>query len=185
MGLDPITLAIAFTVVSAAGSIVQRFQEKKAADAEANLIEQEGRLVADEAQAEAQRVANDRRKFRKKQKVAFLKNGISLAGSPLLVIDETIRESQAEVNSIARRGTAQARLAFARAAQTRTAGRVALLGGFFSAAGSLATGAFAKASLGGGTAASAKTVTSGGGGSVGIGGGSPGATSFGGAPLAI
>lgn len=160
MGLDPVTLAIAFTVVSAAGSIIQGFQEKKAADAEASLLEEQGVLQAQEAQDEAIRVANDRRKFRKSQKLAYLKNGVSLAGSPLLVLETTRAESQAEVNSIARRGTAQASLAFANAAQTRTAGRVALLGGFFSAAGKAATGAFAAASLGGGASAGAATTTS-------------------------
>jgi len=158
MGLDPITLAIAFTVVSAAGSIVQGFQERQAANAEADLQEQQGRLQAEEAQAEAQRVANDRRKFRKKQKLAFLKNGISLAGSPLLVLEETIRESQAEVNAIARRGTAQARLSFQQAAITRSAGRAALIGGFFGAAKIGAAGAFASAALGSGKPATTETT---------------------------
>lgn len=184
MAINPLTLAIAFTVVSAAGDIVQGFQQKRAADAEADLLEQQGRLQAEEAQAEAQRVADERRKFRKQQKLAFLKNGIVLAGSPLLVLETTRRESQAEVNAIARRGSAQAKLSFANAAQTRTAGRNALLGGFFNAAGTVASGAFSAASLGSGAKAAAVTRTGGSGG-VGIGGASPSPTTFGGSSLNI
>lgn len=143
---------IAFTVVSAASKIVAGIQENNAAKAEANLLEQQGALQQEEAVAEAQRVANDRRKFRKKQKVAFLKNGITLAGSPLLVIEETRRESQLEVDAIVRRGRAQASLAFQQAAITRGGGRAALISGIFSAASTVVVGsAFAKASLGSGT----------------------------------
>ena len=138
---------IAFTVISVAAKIGAGIQENNAAKAEAKLQEAQGALAQEEAVAEAQRVANDRRKFRKKQKVAFLKNGINLAGSPLLVIEETRRESQAEVDSIVRRGRAQANLAFQQAALTRGGGRAALTSGIFSAAGTAVVGtALAKAS---------------------------------------
>jgi len=136
--------AIIFTVISAAATITQGFQQKGAFDAEANLLEDQGRLQAEESQAEAQRVANNRRKFRKRQKLAFLKNGVTLAGSPLLVLEETIRESQEEVNAIARRGTAQAKLRFQQAAIKRSTGRAAVIGGFGSAA---TTGVFTALAL--------------------------------------
>jgi len=143
---------IAFTVISVGAKITAGIQENNAAKAEAKLLEAQGVLTQEEAVAEANRVANDRRKFRKKQKVAFLKNGITLAGSPLLVIEETRRESQMEVDAIVRRGRAQASLAFQQAAITRGGGRAALVSGIFGAASTVVIGsAFAKASLGSGT----------------------------------
>ena len=132
---------IAFTLISATSKIVKGIQENKAAKAEALLIEEQGALQQQEAVTEAQRQATESRKFRKKQKVAFLKNGITLAGSPLLVIEETRRESQEEVNATVRRGNAQASLAFQQAAMTRNSGRAALLGGIFGAAGTVVAGA--------------------------------------------
>lgn len=158
MGLE--AAFIAFSVVSAGAKIIQGVQQNKAAKAEAAAQEEQGRIQAAEAQAEAQRVANDRRKFRKKQKAAFLKNGITLAGSPLLVLEETRRESQEEVDAIVRRGNAQSRLAFQRASITRAKGRSALLGGI---GGAFATGvsAFATGSQLGffGSASSTTTTT--------------------------
>jgi len=139
--------AIIFTVISAAATITQGFQQKESFDAEANLLEDQGRINAEESQAEAQRVANDRRKFRKKQKLAFLKNGVTLAGSPLLVLEETAFESQQEVNAIARRGTAQAKLQFQSAAIKRSTGRSAITSGIASATRTTAQAGFAIASL--------------------------------------
>ena len=139
---------IAFTAISATGSIVQGIQQNRAAKAEADLLEEQGLIQQEEAVAEAQRIANDRRKFRKKQKIAFIKNGVTLAGSPLLVLEETRRESQEEVDAIVRRGRAQAALAFQQAALTRGSGRAALLGGIFGAATSLAIGGFLGAKAG-------------------------------------
>ena len=124
-------------LLSAFGKIIAGVQQNNAAKVEALLQEEQGRILQEEAVSEAQRVANDRRKFRKKQKVAFLKNGITLAGSPLLVIEETRRESQAEVDAIIRRGRAQVNLAFQQAALTRGGGRAALTSGIFDAGTSL------------------------------------------------
>lgn len=158
-----------FTGIAAAGQIFAGINQKKAADAEADLQREQGVIASQEAQAESQRVANSRRKFRKKQKLAFLKNGVTLAGSPLLILEETIRESQAEVNAIARRGSAQAQLAFKRAAITENTGRAALLSGVFGAVNTVgkgvkksqkqAAGAFGGG--GGGASASAVTTTQG------------------------
>ncbi len=133
---------VAFTAISAGSKILQGVQQNRAAKAEAELLEEQGRIESQEAQREAQRVADDRRKFRKKQTLAFLKNGVTLAGSPLLVIEETIQKSQEEVNAIVKQGRARTLLRFQQAALQRAQGRAALLGGFLGAGTSIASSVF-------------------------------------------
>ena len=64
----------------------------------------------------------------------YAKSGVTLEGSPVLVLAETRRLGQEEVAAIERRGRAQALLLRQRAEQTRKAGRSAMLGGIFNAA---------------------------------------------------
>lgn len=134
---DPITIAfIATTVISVGSSILGGFAAKDAAKREAGLQDDQARLAQSEAAAEAQRVANQNRKFLKRQKLAFIKAGVTLDDSPLFVLEETLEEGQEEVTAISRRGDAQARLFSARAQQTRGQGRAALISGFGNAASS-------------------------------------------------
>jgi len=114
--------------VSAGTQVAVGRQQQEAAGQEAVLQEEQGRILREEAQVEAERSAKEKRKFLVKQKLAFIKNGVSLEGSPLLVLEETRSESQKEIDAIIRRGSAQQRLAFQRAVITRSKGRAALLG---------------------------------------------------------
>jgi hypothetical protein len=150
---------VAFTVISAGSKVLQGVQENKAAKAEAELLEQQGRIEAAEAQAEAQRVADERRKFQKRQILAFLKNGVALSGSPLLVVEETIRKSQEEVNAIATAGRARTMLRFQQAALERARGRNALIGGFLGAGTTLASSFIMARSIGPTTAKAASNTS--------------------------
>lgn len=133
-------VAAAATVVSAGASIAGGIAANKAAKKEASALNDQAAVTQVEAQAEAERRAIEIRKFEGKQKLAFLKNGVTLEGSPLLVLDETMREGQKEVDSIMRQGNAQANYARQNAAITRNKGRAALIGGIGNAAGSLING---------------------------------------------
>ena len=115
---------------AAGASLLQGFTANQAAKQEASLMDQQAQLAQQEASAEADRRATEARKFLAQQKLAYIKNGVRLTGSPLDVLDETISESQKDVNSVVSSGNARANLYSAKAAQTRNAGRSALIGGF-------------------------------------------------------
>lgn len=127
-------VALAAVAISAISSIAQGISANNAAQSEADFLEQQAHLTAAEFAAEAARVRDQNRKFMKRQKLAFLKNGVTLDGSPLFILEETLEEGQKEVNAIAARGTAIAASYFQRADSVRDEGRNALIGGFTNAA---------------------------------------------------
>ena len=139
---------IASTVLSIGAQVFSGIQASKAAKREASFQRQQATLAQQESEIEAERVELENRKFKKRQKIAFLKSGVTLLGSPLLVLDETERESQKQVQSILRRGTAQFRLGLQRADITRRRGRAALIGGIAGAASTALSSFSAGASLG-------------------------------------
>lgn len=145
MGVDPVSLAlIGSTVISVGSKVASGFAAKKAANNEASLLEDQARIATDEAAQKAQIRATEVRKFAKTQKLAFLKNGVTLEGSPLLVLQDTFDQGQIEVNAITKQGFAQSKLLNAKAQIMRNQGRAALIGGFGDAASSL----FSAASVG-------------------------------------
>lgn len=128
-------MAIA-AVLGAAGKVYGGYSANQAAKREAGLMEDQARLAQAEAAAEAQRKANEVRKFSRTQALAFMKNGVSLEGSPLLSINETIDEGQKEVNAITESGRAKADLYTRKAANVRAEGRAAMIGGILGGASS-------------------------------------------------
>lgn len=112
--------------------------ERAAFFEEARAVQLEGAFAREEAGEEAERVAELDVKARAKQSLAFLKSGVSLVGSPLVVQAEARAESARFVGSILRRGERQFGVATARAKALRGRGRAALL---TRTAGGLATGA--------------------------------------------
>jgi hypothetical protein len=128
MGIETVlfaTMALASVGTSVAGGLTA----KDAAFKEADLQDEQAQIAREEAFIEADRAASEKRNFLKRQKLAFLKSGVSLAGSPLLVLETTRSESQKEVDAIVNRGLAQERLLRQRASITRKSGRNALLQG--------------------------------------------------------
>lgn len=110
-----------------------------ASQAESRAVEQE-RLAFKEAQAtteEADSVA-------RRQKVAYLASGVDLAGSPLLVMEETRRKGAENADEIVQAGkygaSASRAEGRAQASQLKSSGRQALIGGLINAAGSASQG---------------------------------------------
>jgi hypothetical protein len=131
---DPVTIGL--IVAGAAGQAYSGYSTNMSAKREAGLIEDQGRLQQAENAAEAQRRADEIRKFSQKQSLAFMKNGVSLTGSPLLVTEDTVSEGQKEVNAIAKAGDARADLYNRKAAIVKNEGRAAFLGGVLGGASS-------------------------------------------------
>ena len=122
--------------LGAGGQVYSGYQANMSAKREAGLMEDQARVAQAEAQSEAERRANEVRKFSKKQALAFMKSGVSLDGSPLLTIDETVTEGQKEVDAISKAGDAKANLSNQRAAITKNEGRAAFVSGILGAGGS-------------------------------------------------
>lgn len=99
-------------------------------DVMADAAESRANLLRMEADAEAARYAEEARGFKAMQKMAFVKNGVQISGSPLDILDETMRSAQENISAIRSRGAASALDMENQGSQIRSKGRAALLGGF-------------------------------------------------------
>jgi hypothetical protein len=133
MGIE--TALITAAVVAAGASIAGGVSAQRSANQEAKLQREQGGIANAEAQRQAAIRAEEVRKFSKVQKLAFLKSGVTLEGSPLLTLDETLTQGQEEVDAISRSGASQYNLAQKQARITQNKGRAALIGGIGNAAG--------------------------------------------------
>lgn len=97
--------------VSAVSSIVGGMQGKSEGDNQAALALQQAsaRGVESErlAQREARLVQDDALATERKQKLAYLASGVTLEGSPLLIMEETRRKGQENVDEILLSGKAE------------------------------------------------------------------------------
>lgn len=107
------------------GGLFGYFAGKEASRA----AESRARMVRLEADADAQRYSEQARGFKATQKLAFLKSGVQLSGSPLDILDETARVASENISAIRARGEAGAQDFKLQAAQARIQGRNALIGG--------------------------------------------------------
>lgn len=105
MGIE--TMFLISAAMSVASGFMEYREQKKAdkqakrrSEAEAALMEQD----AERAALEERRMAD---KERRKQKMAFLKSGVLLEGSPLLVMEETRRKGEENARNVT--GSAKAR----------------------------------------------------------------------------
>jgi len=123
--------AIPFILAGAAvgSKIYGGVQAKKTAEQQAQLNEAQARLVASEATTEANRKAEEQRKFVAQQKMAFLASGVGLAGSPALVLEDSFQQFQQEINAIRRSGAARAEFLNKEADISRSTGRASLISG--------------------------------------------------------
>ncbi len=121
------TLAIVSAVSAVAGA-VGGMQKMRAANQEAMFQEQQAGIAAQEAQKSALQKAQEVEAFAQEQTMRYAKSGVTLAGSPALVIAATRRKGAEEVTALERQGAMQKSLLENRAWQTRASGRSALLG---------------------------------------------------------
>lgn len=155
---------IASQGVSTLAQIGQGMATSKAANKEAKAMRQEADYALQEARAQAQLAfdeaayaaeakAREVRKFRAEQSGVFRKSGVTLEGSPLLVLEETRRLGAMEVDFMMKRGKAQAdflvkratnqaSVAYQKAANLQNQGRSALLGGIIGGVSDLAGTAY-------------------------------------------
>ncbi len=127
MGLETsIALAIG-------GKILSGLAANRAAKDESARLKDQADLSRAENEAEAERVDKERSKFLARQKLSFIKGGVTLQGSPLAVLEETEEESRKEVEALRKRGAAIQSFGRQKAASVRTSGRAKLFGSFVDA----------------------------------------------------
>lgn len=124
------TVLIMAMVSQAIGTMTSGIISHSNAKAEAATQRSQAELANLEAGVEADRVAKANVKFKARQKMMFIKSGINLSGSPLLILEETQRESEKEVSAIRAKGVAQKALGFAQAQKVESTGRAKLVSGF-------------------------------------------------------
>ena len=131
--------AASLLALSAGAQIFSGMAALRSADAEAGVQRQQAELASMEANEEAARTERDAESFRKRQKILFLKSGVALEGSPLLILEETQRNAQKEADAIRKQGVARFSLGQQRAKQAPRKGRAALLGSVGEAFSSIAS----------------------------------------------
>ena len=107
----------------------------------AGMAQSRASLLRMESEADARRYMEQADHLVATQKVEFLKAGVQLTGSPLDILDETMRVSTENINAIRARGAQQAQDLETQGAQASVAGRMALLSGITGGALSVAKGA--------------------------------------------
>lgn len=120
----------ALAAVSAFSALLGGFAQNSAANTEANSIQSQAQIALQESRQAAAQRAYDVTKFQSEQAHTYASSGITLEGSPALVLEETRRLGQQEVDALTRSGNAKYNLMMTQAQQTRNAGRAALIGAF-------------------------------------------------------
>ena len=130
-------LAVIGTAVSVAGSIYGGMAADSAAKREATAQREQGAIALQESRVNASNEAFNQTQAVQRQRLAFLSNGVTLEGSPAMVLEESRKYGQQQVDSILRQGVARYDLAGKEATITTNRGRAALIGGYAQAAGTL------------------------------------------------
>lgn len=107
----------------------------QAAGEEADAQREQANIERRETEREAIRVEKERKAQRAKIAMRFIKGGVTLEGSPILLIEEQEKEDVEEIEALRKRGIAIQKLGFKRAEITESRGRAALIGGLGQAAG--------------------------------------------------
>lgn len=143
-------MATGLVITESGGKIFQGIQTKKQSKRQARALQAQAAFNREQAQLEREAAEFDAtqqsRSFEKlmgRQRLGAAASGIRLEGSPLLLLDETLRDKEETITNIIAAGEARARALEFEAGQlgqqardTKRAGRNALIGSIFGAAGS-------------------------------------------------
>jgi len=125
--------------LTVAGTLASGFSQYKTGK-ENEAIQKENEALA--RQATEDKLREKRRRITRDlgtQRSQFLSSGVELEGSPLLVLEETLRLGEEDLTAIKTTGTSQERQAKLRGRAARTKGRGALFGSLFKAGSTLLT----------------------------------------------
>lgn len=134
--------AFLFAGASAALSLIDGLFGSLASKEAAGIASSRGRMLRDEAEADAARYAEQARGLRAQQAVNYRKSGVTLSGSPLAILDETIRVANENISAIRAGGQAKQLDYETMAGEFRNQGRSRLLSGLSSATDKIMWGAY-------------------------------------------
>jgi hypothetical protein len=117
------------TGITAGMEVYQGIAAQHAADGQAQSMRDQIALVRAESEADIARYAEQAKDFGAKQRLAYLKSGVQLSGSPLDILDETVRVSSENISAMRAKTEAEASGIRARAAGIEAQGRAALIAG--------------------------------------------------------
>lgn len=132
---------------SVAGSAISSYQQFRAGQIEKKVSDQQAGLLEGDAVRATESAAEDARILRKRgrivmgqQAAGYSASGVTLSGSPLLVMQETKAESELDAMKAEYGGQLQAKRLRDEAGYRRFAGKQAQIGGMIGAGTTLLTG---------------------------------------------
>lgn len=131
-GTDP-KLYAAMTALSALSQLASGAASFGAGRSEAEALEAQGAIAREDARIAAIQKARDVTQFQAAQGQAYLASGVTLEGTPVIVMEETRRQGQQEVDALIKRGAAMQALYRSASRQTNKSGRGAFLEGILGA----------------------------------------------------
>lgn len=137
MSADPVSIALALGV-----NLVGQQAQASAARAQARALERNAEIAREIAAEKAGESRRTTKRVLGRQRALFLKSGVRLEGTPLLVQQETAAEGELEALRIARSGDLESARLLNAARAARLQGRAALGDAIFSVGRTLLTSAF-------------------------------------------
>lgn len=110
MGIDPVTMMIASTALQVGSGFMQYSQQKKADKQAAAAGDAQAAIMKNDAGVAANQEKIDADTAMRIQKMAYLKSGVTLEGSPLLTLQETVRKGDVNAANTFNSATAKADL---------------------------------------------------------------------------
>jgi hypothetical protein len=146
---------IVMAAVQAAGGVYSGIEANKAAKKQAGIYDNQANAAQEQgAFAEAQ-TARDFDTLLGEQKLNFAASGREIDGSPMLILDQTIKDKETEIQNIRNNTAREVSQLRSAAKETKKAGRNAIISGII---GGVSSGAKAYGSYQGASNPSSKTV---------------------------
>lgn len=136
----PAVLMAAGATVSAGAAVYSGVQQKKAADYNAKMSEQNAKAIDVQTREAIRRQREQNRAILSAQRASALTSGVAETGSTLLVAMENARNLERNVTDIATQGNAQQYAALNQATLSRMQGSAAMTSGLLQGTGTLLSG---------------------------------------------
>ena len=137
----PAVLMAAGATVSAGAAVYSGVQQKRAADYNAKMSEQNAKAIDVQTREAIRRQREQNRAILSAQRASALTSGVAETGSTLLVAMENARNLERNVTDIATQGNAQRYAAMNQATLSRFQGNAAMTSGILEGTGTLLSGA--------------------------------------------
>ena len=136
----PVVVMAVGSAVSAGAAVYSGIQQKKAADYNAKMSEQNAKAIDVQTREAIRRQREQNRAILSAQRASALTSGVAETGSTLLVAMENARNLERNVTDIATQGNAQQYAALNQATLSRMQGRAYQTSGFLQGTGTLLSG---------------------------------------------